>query len=89
MDRAPAEERKQLRAHEGCEWPYVLSGELRLIVADHDIVMQPGGVAEFDTRVLHRFGAAGDDPVEILSILGRERERIHVRARRRRTKAEG
>ena len=39
-----------------------------------------GEVAEFDTQVPHWFGPAGDRPVEILSILGREGERIHVRA---------
>ena len=74
----------ELRTHEGYEWLYVLAGELRLIVADHDITMRAGEVAEFDTAVPHWFGAAGDQPVEILSILGRQGERIHVRAAPRR-----
>lgn len=76
----PEKNKPQLRTHEGYEWLYVLSGALRLIIADHDITMAPGEVAEFDTQVPHWFGAAGDRPVEILSILGREGERIHVRA---------
>ena len=76
----PERKQPELRTHEGYEWLYVLSGELRLIIADHDITMKAGEVAEFDTRVPHWFGAAGDRPVEILSILGREGERIHVRA---------
>ena len=59
-------------------------GELRLILADHDITMGPGEVAEFDTGLPHWFGAAGDQPVEILSLLGRQGERIHVRAAPRR-----
>jgi transcriptional regulator with XRE-family HTH domain len=70
----------QLRSHDGYEWLYVLAGNLRLIIADHDITMKAGEVAEFDTRAPHWFGAAGDRPVEILSILSREGERIHVRA---------
>ncbi len=74
----------QLRTHEGYEWLYVLAGELRLLIADHDITMEAGEVAEFDTQVPHWFGPAGDEPVEILSILGREGERIHVRAAPRR-----
>lgn len=74
----------QLRTHEGYEWLYVLAGELRLIIADHDITMGPGEVAEFDTRVPHWFGTANGRPVEILSILGRDGERIHVRAAPRR-----
>jgi transcriptional regulator with XRE-family HTH domain len=68
------------RTHEGYEWLYVLSGRMRLIVADHDITLEPGEVAEFDTRLPHWFGAAGDETVELLSLLGKHGERIHVRA---------
>jgi transcriptional regulator with XRE-family HTH domain len=78
----------QLRTHEGYEWLYVLAGELRLILGDHDITMGPGEVAEFDTSVPHWFGAAGGHAVEILSILSREGERIHVRAQPRRNTAD-
>jgi transcriptional regulator with XRE-family HTH domain len=74
----------QLRTHEGYEWFYVLSGEVRLLLGDHDITMNAGEVAEFDTQVPHWFGPAGDRPVEILSILSREGERIHIRAASRR-----
>jgi len=70
----------ELRTHEGHEWLYVLSGQLRLILGDHDITMGPGEVAEFDTSLPHWFGPAGDHPVEILSLLGRHGEHIHVRA---------
>ena len=57
---------------------------MRLILAGHDIAMAPGEAAEFDTRLPHWFGAAGDQPVEILSLLGKQGERIHVRAAPRR-----
>jgi transcriptional regulator with XRE-family HTH domain len=79
----------RLRTHEGYEWLYVLSGELRLILGEHDITMKPGEVAEFDTQVPHWFGPSGERPVEILSILSREGERIHVRAAPRRKAADG
>lgn len=69
--------------HEGYEWLYVLSGRLRLILADHDLVLGPGEAAEFDTRLPHWFGSTGDGPVEILSLFGGQGERIHVRARPR------
>jgi transcriptional regulator with XRE-family HTH domain len=74
----------ELRTHEGHEWLYVLSGQLRLILTDQDIAMGPGEVAEFDTSVPHWFGPAGDQPVEILSLLGRHDHLIHVRAARHR-----
>ncbi|MGW4052379.1 helix-turn-helix domain-containing protein [Streptomyces sp. NPDC004779] len=67
--------------HEGYEWLYVLSGRLRLVLADHDLVLGQGEVAEFDTRLPHWFGSTGQGPVEVLSIFGRQGERMHVRAR--------
>lgn len=84
----PEEGDPELRTHDGHEWLYVLSGQMRLILADHDITMGPGEVAEFDTRLPHWFGPAGEEPVEILSLLGRHDEHIHVRAKSRRKGAE-
>ncbi len=81
---APERNPPEPRTHEGYEWLYVLAGRMRLMLAGHDITMAPGEVAEFDTRLPHWFGAAGDQPVEILSLLGRQGERIHVRAAPRR-----
>lgn len=80
----PPERGRKLRTHAGYEWLYVLAGELRLILGEHDITMQPGEVAEFDTRLPHWFGPAGDEPVEILSVHGSHGERMHVRAAPRR-----
>jgi transcriptional regulator with XRE-family HTH domain len=57
---APERER-ELRTHQGYEWLYVLSGQIRLILGEHDITMGPGEVAEFDTRLPHWFGPAGVD----------------------------
>jgi transcriptional regulator with XRE-family HTH domain len=76
----PPERERRLRTHVGHEWLYVLSGEMRLILGEHDITMQPGEVAEFDTRLPHWFGPTGDEPVEILSVHGSHGERMHVRA---------
>lgn len=49
-------------------------------MADRDLVLEAGEAAEFDTRLPHGFGNAGTKPVEILSLLGTQGERIHVRA---------
>jgi transcriptional regulator with XRE-family HTH domain len=69
------------KTHEGYEWLYVLNGRLRVILGDHDLVLEPGEAAEFDTRVPHWFGAADAEPVEFLSLFGRQGERAHLRAR--------
>lgn len=68
-------------SHTGYEWIYVLSGRLRLILGEHDVVLGAGEAAEFDTRNPHWFGSSGAGPVEILSMFGKQGERMHLRAR--------
>jgi transcriptional regulator with XRE-family HTH domain len=80
----PAEQnRPEPRTHEGNVWLYVLSGRLRLIVADDDQILGPGEAAEFDTRLPHWFGSTGEAPVEVLNLFGGQGERMHIRARPR------
>ena len=71
----------QPQTHEGYEWVYVLDGQLRLVLAQHDLVLGPGEAAEFDTRTPHWFGAADEEAVEFLSLFGKHGERAHLRAR--------
>lgn len=70
----------QPRAHDGHEWIYVLSGHVRLVLGPEDSVLEPGDVAEFDTRVPHWFGSTGEAPAEMLSIFGRPGERLRHRS---------
>lgn len=67
--------------HEGYEWLYVLNGNLRVVLGDHDLVLGPGEAADFDTRTPHWFGSSDPQPTEFLSLFSRQGERIHVRAR--------
>ena len=76
----PPQRERELRTHDGYEWLYVLSGEMQLILGEHDITMRVGEVAEFDTRMPHWFGPAGDEPVEILSVHGSHGKRMNIRA---------
>ena len=76
----------QLRSHEGYDWVYVLDGTLRLVLAEHDLLLAPGEAAEFDTRTPHWFGATSAGPVEFLSLFGRQGERAHLRAAPRDTR---
>ena len=72
---------RESRAHEGYDWLYVLAGRLRLLLGEHDIVLGPGEVAEFDTRTPHWIGNPHDQPAEVLGLFGPQGERMHVRAR--------
>jgi transcriptional regulator with XRE-family HTH domain len=60
----PSERERKLRTHAGYEWLYVLSGEMRLILGEHDITMRPGEAAESTPSCRHWFGPASDEPVE-------------------------
>jgi transcriptional regulator with XRE-family HTH domain len=72
--KTPPDERP---VHEGHDWVYVLSGELRLILGDRDFTIKPGEAAEFSTWEPHWFGVV-DGPVEAIAILGPHGERLHL-----------
>jgi len=68
-----------LQSHEGYEWMYVLSGRIRLLVGSRDLVLSPGEVVEFDTRIPHAMTNPGPGRAEVLAIFGPQGERMHVR----------
>ncbi len=65
------------RVHEGHDWLYVLSGRMRLVLGDQDLVIEPGETVEFSTWTPHWFGAV-DGPVEVIAIFGAHGERMHL-----------
>src|SRR3954451_22237798 len=71
----------ELKVHEGYDWLYVLSGRMRVRLGEHDVVLGPGEVAEFDTRTPHSITNPFDEPAEVLGLFGPQGERLHVRAR--------
>jgi transcriptional regulator with XRE-family HTH domain len=74
-------EKSDPQVHEGYEWLYVLSGQLQLVLGEHDLVLRAGEAAEFDTQVPYCFDRAGSERVELLMLFGPQGERMHVRAR--------
>ncbi|MEV8338608.1 XRE family transcriptional regulator [Leucobacter sp. NPDC077196] len=68
----------ELQVHEGHEWLYVLSGKLRLSLAEREHVLGRGEAAEFDTSVPHRMRADGAKPCEVISIFNTVGERLHL-----------
>lgn len=74
----PTAQLPEPRVHEGYEWLYVLTGKLRLILGDRDLVLARGEAAEFDTRVPHSMSAFGQRPAEVLSIFNSEGARLHT-----------
>lgn len=68
------------QTHDGYEWLYVLSGVVRLVLGTRDLLLEPGEVAEFDTRTPHWINNPGPHPAEALAIFGPQGERMHVRS---------
>lgn len=71
----------ELQVHEGNEWLYVLSGRLRHLLGEHDLILTAGEAVEFDTLVRALTRQSGPQPAEVLSLFGPQGERLHVRAR--------
>ena len=74
----PVRDAPEPRVHDGYEWLYVLSGRLRLLLGDQDLILTRGEAAEFDTRVPHSMSAAGGRPAQVLSIFNNDGVRMHT-----------
>jgi transcriptional regulator with XRE-family HTH domain len=74
------------RSHEGHEWLYVVSGRLRLVLGDQDLILEAGEAAEFSTWTPHWAGAV-DGPATALAIYGPQGQRMHMRASASETRA--
>lgn len=75
----PRGRRPELKIHPGWDWFYVVSGRVRLILGDDEYILEPGEAAEFDTLRPHGMVAEGSKPAEVLHLMNREGERVHIR----------
>ena len=57
-----------LYEHDGEEWLYLLSGQLRLVFSDEDHTLSVGDAAHFDARRPHRLLAEGEKDAEIILV---------------------
>ena len=76
-DRGAARPPEEMRVHPGREWLYVLSGTLRLILGDDQMLVPAGSTADFTTTVPHWLGPHGG-PTELLCIFDDQAERTHL-----------
>lgn len=56
-------------SHPGHEFDYVLEGKLRLKVGAHDMVLEPGDSAYYDSIHPHAMQAEGDAPCKLLAMV--------------------
>ena len=64
----------------GWDWIYVISGRMRLLLADDDLIVEAGDAVEFDTRVPHGFSNPGPGVLEVLCLFNAAGARLHTRA---------
>lgn len=74
----PVAEPPEPRIHDGFEWLYVLSGKLRLVLGDQNLILSRGEAAEFITRIPHSISATGTRPAQVLSIFNNDGMRMHT-----------
>ncbi|MFI7111570.1 helix-turn-helix domain-containing protein [Nonomuraea sp. NPDC050227] len=68
------------QTHDGFEWLYVLTGSLRLVLGDRDLMLPAGEAAEFDTSMPHWLGSADGGTVELLILFDPQGMRTHIHA---------
>ncbi len=73
----PRAEPPEPRVHDGYEWLYVLSGQLRLVLGEQELVLTRGEAAEFDTRMPHSISAVSR-PAQVISIFNQDGVRMHT-----------
>jgi quercetin dioxygenase-like cupin family protein len=64
----PKREHQNFYHHDGEEWLYVLSGNLRLIFEDAEHLLKPGDSAHFEASAPHRLAAIGPHSAEAVIV---------------------
>ncbi len=82
MTLKPTRTKPDQRSHEGHEWLYVLSGRVRLLLGNDELLLEAGEAAEFSTWTPHWLGAV-DGQAEVLVLMGPQGERVHLRSTRK------
>jgi transcriptional regulator with XRE-family HTH domain len=81
----PLPEPPALQVHPGRDWVYVLSGTVKLLLGDREILVHAGQAADFPTMTPHAF-TAHVKPAELISIFDHAGQHAHLKpdaARRR------
>lgn len=74
----PSRRAPDLQVHPGRDWFFVLDGTARLVLGEHEHLVEAGQAAEFNTMTPHWIGGYGG-PVEIITIFDRDGEHAHLR----------
>ncbi len=65
------------QVHPGHDWLFVLSGRVRLVLGEREVVVEEGEAAEFSTMTPHSVDAL-DGPAELIMVFDRDGQRAHL-----------
>ena len=60
---------EHFNSHPGQEFHYVLSGTLRVLLDQHELILEPGDSLFFDSSVAHSLTALHNAPAQILAVI--------------------
>ena len=58
-----------MNSHEGHEFDYVLSGTLKMVIEDKELILEEGDCVYLDSKFRHALKAVGDKDVNFLAIV--------------------
>ena len=67
----------EMQVHPGRDWFFVLSGTVKLLLGEREILVHAGHVADFSTMTPHAF-TAHLRPAELISILDSDGHQVHT-----------
>jgi transcriptional regulator with XRE-family HTH domain len=60
---------EHFNSHPGQEFHYVLTGTLRVLLDQHELILEPGDSLYFDSSVAHSLTALHNAPAQILAVI--------------------
>jgi mannose-6-phosphate isomerase-like protein (cupin superfamily) len=69
VEPAPEDAPEHVNSHPGQEFHYVLEGTLRVMLDQHELVLEPGDSLYFDSSVPHSLAALNQAPVKLLAVI--------------------
>ena len=69
IDPAPEENPVEFNAHPGQEFNYVIEGTMKIIVDNHEVILNEGDSIFYDSGYKHAMKALNDKSVKMLAII--------------------
>ena len=69
VDPKTGDEKVVFNSHPGQEFNYMIEGKLKILIDDHELILNEGDSLYFDSTLKHAMIALDDKPAKILAIV--------------------